>query len=69
MAQSGVPQLTGDCVRRSLGAEHVIEGTAELRDAVAEQEVRPSSSLAKHQQEVAGLLGDPCAMVTSMGLS
>jgi hypothetical protein len=44
------------------GAEHVIEGAAELRVAVADQQVHPSSPLVEHQQQVACLLGDPGAV-------
>jgi hypothetical protein len=44
----------------ALRAQHVVKRTGELGVAVAEQEPQtPSSSFAKHQQQVAGLLGDP----------
>ena len=42
--------------------EHVIEAAAELRVTVADQKADPSSSLPEHQQQVAGLLGDPGAV-------
>src|SRR4029450_4878426 len=46
----------------ALGTEHVIEGAAELRITVPEQEAQPSSPLLQCQQQVAGLLGDPGAV-------
>jgi hypothetical protein len=46
----------------ALGAEQIIEGAGELRVPVAQREAQPPSSFAKHQQEVAGLLGDPGAI-------
>jgi hypothetical protein len=49
----------------ALSAEHVVEAAGELRVAVAQHEAPPSSSLAEHQQQVAGLLGDP----TPLGLA
>jgi hypothetical protein len=46
----------------ALGAEHVVEAAGELRVAVAQHEAQLSSSFAEHQQQVAGLLGDPAAV-------
>jgi hypothetical protein len=43
----------------ALGAEHVVEAAGELRVAVAQHEAQLSASFAEHQQQVAGLLGDP----------
>jgi len=43
----------------TFGAEHVVERVDELRVPVAQQEAYPSPSLFQHQQQVAGLLGDP----------
>jgi hypothetical protein len=43
----------------ALRAEHVVEAAAEFRVAVAEHKAQLSSPLPEHQQQVAGLLGDP----------
>ena len=45
----------------TLRAEHLVEASTELCVPVAEQEAHLSSPLAQHQQQVAGLLGDPGA--------
>ena len=45
----------------TFGAEHV-ERVGELRVPVAEYEAYPSPSLFQHQQQVAGLLGNPAAV-------
>src|SRR6266540_5790559 len=42
-----------------LRAEHVVEGTAELRVTIADEEAHAASLVLQAQQEVAGLLGDP----------
>jgi hypothetical protein len=42
----------------TLGAEHVVEASGELRVTVTDQEAQLSSLLTKRQQQVAGLLGD-----------
>jgi hypothetical protein len=46
----------------ALGAEHVVEAAGELRVAVAQHEAQLSFSFAEHQQQVAGLLGNPGAV-------
>jgi hypothetical protein len=46
----------------ALGAEEVVEGAAELGVPIAQQALDSSSLLAEHQQQVAGLLGDPAAV-------
>jgi hypothetical protein len=43
----------------TLRGEQVVEASTELRVPVAEQEAHLSSPLTQHQQQVAGLLGDP----------
>jgi len=45
-----------------LRAEHVVEAAGELCVVVADKEAHLSSSLPEHQQQVAGLLGDPAAV-------
>jgi hypothetical protein len=47
-------------------AEHLVEGTAELRIPVAEQEAHPSPAFLQRQQQVAGLLGDPGVFIQIM---
>jgi hypothetical protein len=39
--------------------EHVVEAAAELRVTIADEEAQPASSFPEHQEQVAGLLGDP----------
>ncbi len=46
----------------TLRAEHVVEAAGELRVPVADQEAYLPSPLPQHQQQVAGLLGDPGAV-------
>jgi hypothetical protein len=48
--------------RATLRADHVVEAAGELRVMVADKEAHLSSSLPEHQQQVAGLLGDPAAV-------
>ena len=43
-------------------AEHVVEAAGELRVPVTEHEAHSSPSLLQHQQQVAGLLGNPAAV-------
>jgi hypothetical protein len=43
-------------------AEHVVEAAAELRVPIVQHEAGPSALFAQHQQQVAGLLGDPLAV-------
>jgi hypothetical protein len=43
-------------------ARNLVEGTAELRIPVAEQEAHPSPAFLQRQQKVPGLLGDPGAV-------
>ena len=45
----------------ALGAEHVVEATTELRVPVADKKAHPPAALGQHQEQVAGLLGDPGA--------
>jgi hypothetical protein len=45
----------------TLGAEHVVEATTELRVPVADKRAHPPAVLGQHQEQVAGLLGDPGA--------
>jgi hypothetical protein len=46
----------------ALRPEHVVEAAGERRVAVAQHKAQPSFSFAEHQQQVAGLLGDPAAV-------
>jgi hypothetical protein len=50
----------------TLGAEHVVEAAGELRvtiaQYIAQYKAEPASLLLQHQQQVAGLLGDPAAV-------
>jgi hypothetical protein len=43
----------------TLRAEHVVEAAGELRVPITQQVPHPAPLLAEHQQQVAGLLGDP----------
>jgi hypothetical protein len=46
----------------TLRPEDLIEAAGELRVSIAEQEPHPTPWFAEHQQQVAGLLGDPGAV-------
>ena len=46
----------------ALGPKHVVEAAAELGVTVTDEEAHPPAALAKRQQQVAGLLGDPGAV-------
>jgi hypothetical protein len=46
----------------TLRAEYVVEAAREPRVPIAEQEPHPAPLFAEHQQQVAGLLGDPGAV-------
>jgi hypothetical protein len=46
----------------ALRPEHVVEAAGEFHVAIVEEEAHPLPSISEHQQEVAGLLGDPAAV-------
>jgi hypothetical protein len=45
----------------TLGVEHVVEATTELRVPVADKKAHPPAAFGQHHEQVAGLLGDPGA--------